>query len=191
VRGRRSNWTEAASRALSAALIVQRIHARRRVPSLQLGSRCCPNGCAHGPKPRAARGVAIDFGDVTMATSPSLASDGYVATLPHRQQDNLPGDPRAGSRRRSTSDRNHGAHQVSILRAAGQPFAPFKAAKEPRHIFLHDGGKVPDPEGIVTAGHDNKTARTAAIRQGETINARAIMPRSGKSPPTIAAAGAS
>ena len=32
---------------------------------------------------------------------------------------------------------------------------------------------VPDPEGI-TSGHENKTARTVAIRQGETINARAL-----------------
>jgi hypothetical protein len=33
---------------------------------------------------------------------------------------------------------------------------------------------VPDPEGIITGGHDNKTARTVAIRQGEAINAPAL-----------------
>jgi hypothetical protein len=33
---------------------------------------------------------------------------------------------------------------------------------------------VPDPESIVTGGHDNKTGRTVAIREGETINARAL-----------------
>lgn len=33
---------------------------------------------------------------------------------------------------------------------------------------------VPDPEGIITAGHDNKTARTVAIRQNETINKSAL-----------------
>ena len=33
---------------------------------------------------------------------------------------------------------------------------------------------VPDPEGIITAGHENKTARTVAIRRGEAINARAL-----------------
>jgi hypothetical protein len=33
------------------------------------------------------------------------------------------------------------------------------------NVFLYDGGIVPDPEGIVTAGHDNKTARTVACRE--------------------------
>jgi hypothetical protein len=33
---------------------------------------------------------------------------------------------------------------------------------------------VPDPEGIITAGHDNKTARTVAFRKGEPIKARAL-----------------
>jgi hypothetical protein len=48
------------------------------------------------------------------------------------------------------------------------------AAKGHVNIFLYDGAIVPDPEGIITAGHDNKTARTVAISQGETINARAL-----------------
>ncbi len=33
---------------------------------------------------------------------------------------------------------------------------------------------VPDPEGIITGGHDNKTARTMAIRQGEALDAPAL-----------------
>jgi hypothetical protein len=48
------------------------------------------------------------------------------------------------------------------------------AAKDHVNVFLYDGGIVPDPEGIITAGHDNKTARTVAVRQGETINAAAL-----------------
>ena len=48
------------------------------------------------------------------------------------------------------------------------------AAKDHVNVFLYDGGIVPDPEGIITAGHDNKTARTVAVRQGETINAPAL-----------------
>jgi hypothetical protein len=48
------------------------------------------------------------------------------------------------------------------------------AAKDHVNVFLYDGGIVPDPEGIITAGHDNKTARTVAFRQGETINASAL-----------------
>jgi len=33
---------------------------------------------------------------------------------------------------------------------------------------------VPDPEGIITSGHENKAARTVAIPQGEKINERAL-----------------
>jgi hypothetical protein len=49
------------------------------------------------------------------------------------------------------------------------------AAKDHVNVFLYDGAMVPDPEGIITAGHDNKTARTAAFRQDDTINAPALM----------------
>ena len=48
------------------------------------------------------------------------------------------------------------------------------AAKDHVNVFLYDGAIVPDPEGIITGGHGNKTARTVAIRAGEEINARAL-----------------
>src|SRR5581483_11217510 len=48
------------------------------------------------------------------------------------------------------------------------------AARDHVNIFLYDGAIVPDPEGIITAGHDNKTARTVAVRQGEKLNRRAL-----------------
>jgi hypothetical protein len=48
------------------------------------------------------------------------------------------------------------------------------AAKDHVNLFLYDGGIVPDPEQIVTSGHENKTARTVAARQGEAINAPAL-----------------
>jgi len=47
------------------------------------------------------------------------------------------------------------------------------AAKDHVNIFVYDP-IVPDPEGIITSGHENKTARTVAIRQGEKVNARAL-----------------
>ena len=49
------------------------------------------------------------------------------------------------------------------------------AAKDHVNVFLNDGAIVPDPEGIITAGHDNKTARTVAFRTDETINGRALL----------------
>ena len=48
------------------------------------------------------------------------------------------------------------------------------AAKDHVNVFLYDGGIVPDPDGIVTAGNDNKTARTVAFRRGEPINTAAL-----------------
>jgi hypothetical protein len=48
------------------------------------------------------------------------------------------------------------------------------AAKDHVNVFLYDGGMTPDPEGIVTGGHGNKTARTVAIRKGEAVNRRAL-----------------
>jgi hypothetical protein len=48
------------------------------------------------------------------------------------------------------------------------------AAKDHVNVFLYDGGIVPDPEGIITAGHDNKTARTVSYREGEPVNTRAL-----------------
>jgi hypothetical protein len=49
------------------------------------------------------------------------------------------------------------------------------AAKDHVNVFLYDGAMVPDPEGIITAGHDNKTARTVAYRKDEPINERALI----------------
>ena len=48
------------------------------------------------------------------------------------------------------------------------------AAKDHVNVFLYDGGIVPDPEGIITGGHDNKTARSVAIRRGQKIDAPAL-----------------
>ncbi len=63
----------------------------------------------------------------------------------------------------------------------GQPYFVLQgnicallAAKDHVNVFLYDGGIVPDPEGIVTGGHANKTARTVAIREGQAINAPAL-----------------
>ena len=49
------------------------------------------------------------------------------------------------------------------------------AAKDHVNVFLYDGAIVPDPEGIITGGHNNETARTVALRRGEALNAPALM----------------
>jgi hypothetical protein len=70
---------------------------------------------------------------------------------------------------------------VETIKRTRQPYFTLQgnicallAAKGWVNVFLYDGGIVPDPEGIITGGRDNKTARTVAIRQGEKINARAL-----------------
>jgi hypothetical protein len=51
----------------------------------------------------------------------------------------------------------------------------FLAAKDHVNVFVYDGAIVPDPERIITAGHDNQTARTVGFREGEPINERALL----------------
>lgn len=48
------------------------------------------------------------------------------------------------------------------------------AAKKHVCVFLYDGAIVPDPEGIITGGHDNSTARQISIHEGEHINRSAL-----------------
>jgi hypothetical protein len=48
------------------------------------------------------------------------------------------------------------------------------AAKDHVNLFLYDGAIVPDPEGIITSGHNNKSARTTSYKQGDAINAPAL-----------------
>lgn len=47
------------------------------------------------------------------------------------------------------------------------------AARDHVNVFIYDP-IVGDPEGIITSGQGNKTARTVAVREGEEINARAL-----------------
>jgi hypothetical protein len=70
---------------------------------------------------------------------------------------------------------------VETIKRTRQPYFTLKgnvcallAAKAWVNVFLYDGAMVPDPQGIITSGHDNKTARTVAIRQGEKVNAPAL-----------------
>ena len=48
------------------------------------------------------------------------------------------------------------------------------ATRDHVNIFLYDGGIVPDPAGIITGGHDNKTGRMVSLYAGETINTAAL-----------------
>jgi hypothetical protein len=48
------------------------------------------------------------------------------------------------------------------------------ATKDHVNVFLYDGAIVPDPEGIINRGHDNKTGRQIAIYEHDTLNGPAL-----------------
>jgi hypothetical protein len=53
--------------------------------------------------------------------------------------------------------------------------AALLATKDHINVFLYDGAIVADPHGIITAGHNNKTARTAAFYEGDPIDEAALI----------------
>jgi len=48
------------------------------------------------------------------------------------------------------------------------------ACKDHVNLFLYDGAIVPDPDNIITGGHDNKTARTISFYSGSMIARRPL-----------------
>src|SRR3954453_1038497 len=48
------------------------------------------------------------------------------------------------------------------------------ATKDHVNVFLYDGGIVSDPDRIITGGHDNSTARTVALYEGEPVPAKPL-----------------
>lgn len=99
--------------------------------------------------------------------------DAYIDALPDWQQRVL----------RELRDVVHAADPEvgETIKRSVQPYfvlegniCAFLAARDHVNVFLYDGGIVPDPEGIVTAGHDNQTARTVGFRQGDKVNSRAL-----------------
>jgi hypothetical protein len=70
---------------------------------------------------------------------------------------------------------------VETIKRTRQPYFVLEgnicallATQDHVNIFLYDGAIVPDPAGIISAAHANKTARTVAVYRGETINASAL-----------------
>jgi hypothetical protein len=49
------------------------------------------------------------------------------------------------------------------------------AAKDHVNVFLYDGGITADPEGIITAGHGNQTARQISVHEDEPLNEPALL----------------
>jgi hypothetical protein len=99
--------------------------------------------------------------------------DAYISALPDWQQDIC----------RQVRDLVHAADPdvAETIKRTKQPYfvldgniCALLAARDHVNVFLYDGAMVPDPHSIITGGHDNKTARTVAVRAGETINTQAL-----------------
>ena len=108
---------------------------------------------------------------MTYAADPRV--DAYIDALPGWQQDIC----------REVRDLVHAADPevTETIKRTVQPYFVLQgnicallAAKDHVNVFLYDGGIAGDREGVITAGHGNKTARTVAVRRGETINAPAL-----------------
>ena len=108
---------------------------------------------------------------MTFTTDPRV--DAYIDALPQWQQ--------AICRRVRELVHDADPEVVETIKRTVQPYFVLEgnicallAAKDHVNVFLYDGGIVPDPEGIITGGHDNKTARTVAFHKGERLNARPL-----------------
>ena len=99
--------------------------------------------------------------------------DAYIDALPDWQQRIC----------REVRDLVHAADPdvVETIKRTRQPYfvlhgniCALLAARDHVNVFLYDGAIVPDPDGIITGGHDNQTARTVAVYEGETLPAAAL-----------------
>jgi hypothetical protein len=107
---------------------------------------------------------------VRYATDPRV--DDYIRPLPAWQQQIC----------QEVRDLVHAADPavVETIKRTVQPYFVLEgnicallAAKDHVNVFLYDP-LVSDPDGIITAGHGNKTGRQISIREGERINATAL-----------------
>jgi hypothetical protein len=108
---------------------------------------------------------------MTYPTDPRV--DAYIDALPAWQQDVC----------RTVRDLVHEVDPEveETIKRTTQPYfvldgniCALLAAKDHVNVFLYDGGIVPDPDGIITGGRDNATARTVAVRQDAALNQTAL-----------------
>jgi hypothetical protein len=94
--------------------------------------------------------------------------DDYLAPLPDWQRETL----------RRVREVLHRAdpEMTETIKRSVQPYfvlegnvAAFLAARDHVNVFVYDGGIVPDPDGLITAGQGNKTARTIGFREGDDV----------------------
>ena len=99
--------------------------------------------------------------------------DQYISSLPDWQQDIT----------RQVRDLVHAADPdvTETIKRTRQPYfmldgniCALLGAKNHLNIFIYDP-IAPDPEGIINQGQGNLTTRAIQVRQGESINQRALL----------------
>jgi hypothetical protein len=109
-------------------------------------------------------------GPMSYAKDPRV--DAYIEHLPDWQQ----------AMCQEVRDLVHAADPdvVETIKRSVQPYfvldgniCALLGTKDHVNVFLYDP-IVPDPDGIITAGHGNKTGRQISIYQGERVNAAAL-----------------
>jgi hypothetical protein len=107
-----------------------------------------------------------------MAYAKDPRVDDYIDALPAWQQAIC----------REVRDIVHAADpgMVETIKRTVQPYfvldgnvAALLAARDHINVFLYDP-LVSDPDGIITAGHDNETGRQISIGEGDRINVPAL-----------------
>ena len=108
---------------------------------------------------------------MTYATDPRV--DAYIEPLPAWQQAIC----------QQVRDLAHEADPEvqEVIKRSVQPYfvlngniAALLATKDHINVFIYDP-TVSDPEGIITAGHENETGRQIAIYEGQRIHEAALL----------------
>lgn len=108
-----------------------------------------------------------------MTYQPDPRVDAYIDALPDWQQDIC----------RELRELIHAADPEveETIKRTVQPYFVLQgnvcallAAKDHVNLFLYDGAIVPDPQGIITSGHDNQTARCIAFQRESRIPRRPL-----------------
>jgi hypothetical protein len=100
--------------------------------------------------------------------------DDYLERLPDWQRETL----------QRVRDLLHEAdpEMTETIKRTVQPYfmlegnvAAFLAARDHVNVFVYDGGLVPDPHGLITAGRTNSTARTIGFRKGDVVQTEPML----------------
>ena len=134
-----------------------------------------PDSDSQGARRRVAVTVAAQrYTAPTMAeTTHDPRVDAYIESLPDWQREIC----------RGVRALVHAADPevTETIKRTDQPYFVLRgnvcallAAKDHVNVFLYDP-LVPDPAGVITSGHENKTGRTVAIHRGEAIHEEALV----------------